>query len=131
MRLALSLILTRAPNLSVLSPWLAFWGHWHLPLAHPPLSACLPCRLVPPDIPAALVHYTFAAKSGDPVAQMSLGYRHMHGIDVPRSCQTGGLGTGRTGPGARTQALALGVAMVGCAPAMGKPRPGGGGGGVR
>ncbi|KAL4427757.1 hypothetical protein ABPG75_001846 [Micractinium tetrahymenae] len=48
-------------------------------------------RLVTPDIPAALVHYTFAAQSGDPVAQMSLGYRHLHGIDVPRSCQTAAL----------------------------------------
>lgn len=44
-------------------------------------------RLVPPDVPAALIHYTFAAKAGDPVAQMSLGYRHLHGVDVPKSCQ--------------------------------------------
>ncbi|KAI3429526.1 hypothetical protein D9Q98_005614 [Chlorella vulgaris] len=45
-------------------------------------------RLVPPDVPAALVHYMFAASAGDPVAQMTLGYRHLLGIDVPKSCQT-------------------------------------------
>ncbi|KAL4449404.1 hypothetical protein ABPG77_007048 [Micractinium sp. CCAP 211/92] len=48
-------------------------------------------RLVAPDPAAALVHYAFAAQAGDPVAQMSLGYRHLHGIDVPRSCQTAAL----------------------------------------
>ena len=53
--------------------------------ARPP--AC--CRLVPPDVPAALVHYSLAASAGDPVAQMSLGYRHLQGIGVPQSCQTG------------------------------------------
>jgi TPR repeat protein len=52
------------------------------------------CRLVPPDVPAALVHYMFAANAGDPVAQMTLGYRHLLGIDVPKSCQTGVWGTG-------------------------------------
>ncbi len=28
-------------------------------------------------------------QGGDPVAQMSLGYRHMQGLGVPKSCQTG------------------------------------------
>lgn len=28
-------------------------------------------------------------QAGDPVAQMSLGYRHMQGLGVPKSCQTG------------------------------------------
>jgi TPR repeat protein len=34
--------------------------------------------LVPPDLPAALVHLHFAAKAGDPIAQMSLGYRFLY-----------------------------------------------------
>jgi TPR repeat protein len=65
------------------------------------LPARVPCRrLVPPDVPAALAHYTLAAQAGDPVAQMTLGYRHLLGIDVPRSCQTGGRlpGTWAGGP---------------------------------
>lgn len=34
--------------------------------------------LVQPDLPAALVHLHFAAKAGDPIAQMSLGYRFLY-----------------------------------------------------
>ena len=60
---------------------------------------------MPPDVPAALLHYTFAAQGGDPVAMLSLGYRHLQGIDVPKSCQTGacmrmGCGGGVGGRGA-------------------------------
>lgn len=47
--------------------------------------------LVEPDLPAALVHYYFAATAGDPIAQMALGYRHMHGHGVVKSCQTAAL----------------------------------------
>lgn len=60
---------------------------WRRRATHPPTH---PCRLVPPDVPAALVHYSLAASAGDPVAQMSLGYRHLQGLGVPQSCQTGG-----------------------------------------
>lgn len=35
-------------------------------------------RLRAPDVAAALVHYYFAARAGDPVAQMSLAYRYYH-----------------------------------------------------
>jgi TPR repeat protein len=45
-------------------------------------------RIVPPDLPAALLHYYFASKAGDGVAQMALGYRHLFGLGVPKSCQT-------------------------------------------
>jgi TPR repeat protein len=34
--------------------------------------------LVQPDLPAALVHLHFAAKAGDPIAQMSLAYRFLY-----------------------------------------------------
>ena len=36
----------------------------------------------------AILNYYFAASGNDWVAQMALGYRHMHGLRVPRSCQT-------------------------------------------
>ena len=46
----------------------------------------------PPHIQAdeeqAILHFYFAAKSGDNTARMALGYRHMHGIGVPKSCWT-------------------------------------------
>lgn len=45
--------------------------------------------LTTPDLESALAHYAFAAAAGDPVAQMALGYRHLHGLGVPQSCQTG------------------------------------------
>lgn len=70
----------------------------HRSLTHPcpapyPGPTYIPwCRLVEQDLAAALVYYTFAANAGDPVAQMSMGYRHLQGIDVPRSCQTGEAG---------------------------------------
>lgn len=35
-------------------------------------------RLQHPDVPAALVHYYFAARAGDAIAQMSLAYRYLH-----------------------------------------------------
>ena len=35
-------------------------------------------RLRTPDIPAALVYYYFAAKAGDPVAQLAMGYRYFY-----------------------------------------------------
>lgn len=35
----------------------------------------------------ALLYYYFAAAGNDSAAQMALGYRHMHGLGVPRSCQ--------------------------------------------
>ena len=36
----------------------------------------------------AILNYYFAASGNDSVAQMALGYRHMHGLRVPRSCQS-------------------------------------------
>lgn len=36
----------------------------------------------------ALVHYHFAAMAGNADASMALGFRHMHGIGVPRNCFT-------------------------------------------
>ena len=38
--------------------------------------------------PEALTHYFFAASGNDSFARMALGYRHMQGLGVPRSCQT-------------------------------------------
>jgi TPR repeat protein len=43
-----------------------------------PNSRKLLFTLVRPDLPAALVHLHFAAKAGDPLAQMSLGYRFLY-----------------------------------------------------
>ena len=62
------------------------WGqkkaHFHFGSTSPP----------PPHIQAdeeqAILHFYFAAKSGDNTARMALGYRHMHGIGVPKSCWT-------------------------------------------
>lgn len=39
-----------------------------------------------PDPDAALLHYYFAAKSGDDFARLVLGFKHMHGLGVPKSC---------------------------------------------
>jgi TPR repeat protein len=43
-----------------------------------PNSKGLLFTLVQPDVPAALVHLHFSAKAGDPIAQMSLGYRFLY-----------------------------------------------------
>ena len=45
--------------------------------------------LTSPDVPAALLHYFFAAAGNGSFAQMALGYRHMYGVDVPQNCQAG------------------------------------------
>ena len=39
-----------------------------------------------PDLDRSMLHYLFSAKAQDPVAQMALGFRHMYGIGVERSC---------------------------------------------
>jgi TPR repeat protein len=39
-----------------------------------------------PDEAAALLHFYFGAASGDRFSQAALGYRHTHGIGVPKSC---------------------------------------------
>ena len=36
----------------------------------------------------ALLHYYFAAAGNDSFAQLALGYRHAHGLGVPKSCQS-------------------------------------------
>ena len=36
----------------------------------------------------ALLHLYFAAAANDSVAQLALGYRHMHGLGVEKSCRT-------------------------------------------
>ena len=64
----------------------------HLALGIEPLApnpADLLFTLRAPDPAAALAHYAFAAAAGDPAAQMALGYRHLYGMGVPASCQTG------------------------------------------
>lgn len=43
---------------------------------------------VQPDTAAAILHYYFAALGGDAFSNMALGYRHMVGLGVPRSCWT-------------------------------------------
>ena len=40
--------------------------------------------LSPPDWPAALAHYYFAAAGNDTLAQMALGARHAAGLGVPK-----------------------------------------------
>lgn len=40
-----------------------------------------------PDTPEALLNYYFASGANDTFSQMALGYRHMYGLGVPRSCQ--------------------------------------------
>jgi TPR repeat protein len=42
--------------------------------------------LTRPDHDRSIMHYMFSAKAGDPVARMALGYRHMYGIGVRKSC---------------------------------------------
>lgn len=39
-----------------------------------------------PDLDQSMLQYLFSAKSGDPVAQMALGFRHLYGIGVEKSC---------------------------------------------
>ena len=41
-------------------------------------------HLSPPDWPAALAHYYFAAAGNDTLAQMALGARHAAGLGVPK-----------------------------------------------
>ena len=36
----------------------------------------------------ALLHYYFAAAGNSSFAQLALGYRHAHGLGVPKSCQS-------------------------------------------
>ena len=43
-------------------------------------------ELGPPRWPEALTYYYFAAAGNDSFARMVLGYRHMHGLGVPKSC---------------------------------------------
>lgn len=58
-------------------------------MAEPALTA-LPCVgcIAQPDEEAAFLHYYFAALEGDDYARMVLGYRHMQGVGVPKSCWT-------------------------------------------
>ena len=35
----------------------------------------------------AVLHYHFAAVGGDYMAQLAMGFRHMHGANVPKNCQ--------------------------------------------
>ena len=44
------------------------------------------CLTLPPR--RALLYYYFAAAGNDSFAQLALGYRHAHGLGVPKSCQT-------------------------------------------
>jgi hypothetical protein len=53
------------------SPVLTLPSHTHSTPLRPPR-----CRLVEPDLPAALLHYAMAARAQDPSAQAILGYRH-------------------------------------------------------
>ena len=39
-----------------------------------------------PDLDRSMLHYLFSAKAKDPVAQMALGFRHLYGIGVEKSC---------------------------------------------
>ena len=39
-----------------------------------------------PDQEKAILHYYFAAKSGDDLSHLVLGFKHMHGLGVPKSC---------------------------------------------
>lgn len=39
----------------------------------------------------AVTHQYFAAMGGDPRGQMAMGYRHLHGLGVPKSCATAAL----------------------------------------
>mmetsp|Transcript_12326 Transcript_12326/g.26616 ORF Transcript_12326/g.26616 Transcript_12326/m.26616 type:complete len:777 (-) Transcript_12326:145-2475(-) len=41
-----------------------------------------------PDEESAMLHYYYGAVGGDDFSRMALGYRHMHGIGVPKSCWT-------------------------------------------
>lgn len=47
--------------------------------------------LTEPDLPSALTLHYFAARNNDPISQMVLGYRHLYGLGVPRSCKTAAL----------------------------------------
>jgi SEL1 protein len=39
------------------------------------------------DNDQSILYTTFAGISGDTVAEMTLGYRYLHGIGVPKSCE--------------------------------------------
>jgi TPR repeat protein len=41
-----------------------------------------------PDEAASMLHFFFGSKGGDALSRMALGYRHMYGVGVPRSCPT-------------------------------------------
>ncbi|KAF5835281.1 hypothetical protein DUNSADRAFT_7606, partial [Dunaliella salina] len=38
------------------------------------------------DENAATLHFYFGALGGDALSRMALGYRHLHGVGVPKSC---------------------------------------------
>lgn len=44
-----------------------------------------PARVPRPAL--AVMHWSVAAASGNPLAQMALASRHLHGVDVPQSCE--------------------------------------------
>lgn len=58
-----------------------------VPLA-PSHSSGVPFKLIPPEVPTALVQLFTAARFGNPTAQTILGYRHLYGLGVPKSCST-------------------------------------------
>lgn len=70
-----------------------FYGHLHacnyiLSAAGCWLSPRLRLRpaCMQPDEAQALLHYYFGAMGGDAASRMALGYRHAHGLAVPKSC---------------------------------------------
>lgn len=40
------------------------------------------------SLPAAILHWTFAAATGNIYASTALAFRHMHGLGVPKNCRT-------------------------------------------
>lgn len=58
-----------------------------LGLHPPPDRSQRPFSFGPTDPPRALLNYYFAASGNDSFSQMVLGYRHAHGLGVPKSCE--------------------------------------------
>ena len=58
------------------------------PVSYPDSDSSLSSSVSPLITPLSILYDYFAATSGNVGAKLSLGYRHLHGYGVPKSCET-------------------------------------------
>jgi hypothetical protein len=79
-RLSCGFYVLQRPHLSVQSGILFFW---EISCRFSPAFCCYPTQA---DENAATLHFYFGSLGGDPLSRMAMGYRHQHGVGVPKSC---------------------------------------------